>query len=122
MVSEQLFARHTLFCLLSSLMTRGITITRATTSVPNSLSSMEDSTSLYFLHNSDHPGIVLVSHHPTSANYNTWSRAMVMTLTAKNKSISLMGVSLALNLMIFFFGMWICYNSMVISWILNSVH
>ncbi|RVX19233.1 Retrovirus-related Pol polyprotein from transposon RE1 [Vitis vinifera] len=66
-------------------MTRGSTITRATTSVPNSLSSMEDSTSPYFLHNSDHPGIVLVSHHLTGANYNNWSKAMVMALTAKNK-------------------------------------
>ncbi|KAL6334486.1 hypothetical protein AAG906_016031 [Vitis piasezkii] len=92
-------------------MTRGSTITRATTGVPSSLSSMEDSTNPYFLHNSDHPGIVLVSHHLTGANYNTWSRAMVMAFTIPcPESDGLL------------FGTWIRYNNMVISWIINSVH
>ena len=54
-------------------MTRGNIVTLAITSVPNSLSSMEDSISPYFFHNSNHPSIVLVSHHLTSANYNTWN-------------------------------------------------
>ncbi|KAL6348402.1 hypothetical protein AAG906_005710 [Vitis piasezkii] len=115
-------ARHTLFCLFSSLMTRESTITRATTNVPNSLSSMEDSTSPYFLHNSDHPGIVLISHHLIGANYNTWSRAMVLTLTAKNKINFIDGSIPCPEYDDLLFGTWIRYNSMVISWILNSVH
>ena len=103
-------------------MTRGSTITRATTGVPNSLSSMEDSTSPYFLHNSDHPSIVLVSHHLTGANYNTWSRAMVMALTAKNKISFIDGSIPCPESDDFLFGTWIRCNNMVISWILNSVH
>ncbi|RVW76459.1 hypothetical protein CK203_056870 [Vitis vinifera] len=48
-------------------------------------SPLEDSSSPFCLHNGDHPGLILVSHHWTRANYNTWSRAMVINLTTKNK-------------------------------------
>ena len=47
--------------------------------------SMEDSDSLYQLHSSDHPDLVLVFHQLTGPNYHTWRRAMVMALTEKNK-------------------------------------
>ena len=83
---------------------------------------MEDSTSPYFLHNSDHPGIVLVSHHLTGANYNNWSKAMVMALTAKNKISFIDGSIPCPESDDLLFGTWIRCNSMVISWILNSVH
>ena len=46
---------------------------------------VEDSSSPYFLHNGDHPGLNLVSNLLTGANYHTWRRAMLMALTAKNK-------------------------------------
>ena len=49
------------------------------------VSTMEDVSSPFFLHNGDHPELILVSHHLTESNYNTWSRAMAMALTAKNK-------------------------------------
>ncbi|XP_073158979.1 uncharacterized protein [Henckelia pumila] len=47
----------------------------------------EDSSSPFFLHNGDHPGLSLVPTQLTGSgsNYNTWNRAMVMALTAKNK-------------------------------------
>ncbi|RVW86700.1 hypothetical protein CK203_039803 [Vitis vinifera] len=47
-------------------------------------SPLEDSSSPFFLHNGYHPSLILVSHHLTRTNYNTWSRAMFMALTAKN--------------------------------------
>ncbi|KAL6348085.1 hypothetical protein AAG906_039240 [Vitis piasezkii] len=46
---------------------------------------MEDFSSPLFLHNRDHIDVVLVSHHLTGSNYNTWSRAMIVALIAKNK-------------------------------------
>lgn len=46
---------------------------------------LEDSSSPYYLQNGDHPGLILVSHLLTGSNFNTWSRAMFMALTAKNK-------------------------------------
>jgi hypothetical protein len=41
--------------------------------------------SLYYLHHGDSPGSVLVSQILLSENYHTWSRLMIIALTAKNK-------------------------------------
>ncbi len=38
-----------------------------------------------FIHHGDHPRVLLVSQPLTETNYHTWSRSMVMTLSAKNK-------------------------------------
>jgi hypothetical protein len=46
--------------------------------------SIEDF-SPYHLHHGDSPGTVLVSQLLDGDNYHTWSRPMVMALTAKNK-------------------------------------
>ncbi|KAL6340034.1 hypothetical protein AAG906_038869 [Vitis piasezkii] len=46
---------------------------------------MDESRSPYFLHNGDHSGLDLVSHHLMGNNNNTWSRAMSMALNVKNK-------------------------------------
>ncbi len=37
------------------------------------------------LHNGDNPGIMLVTQPLNGDNYQTWSRSMLMALTAKNK-------------------------------------
>ena len=39
----------------------------------------------FYIHNGDHPGMVLVSHYLTRSNYNTWSCSMLMALIAKNE-------------------------------------
>ena len=39
----------------------------------------------YYLHHSDNPGIVLVSQVLTGDNYTSWSRAMMIALSVKNK-------------------------------------
>uniref|UniRef100_A0A2N9GWN9 Uncharacterized protein n=1 Tax=Fagus sylvatica TaxID=28930 RepID=A0A2N9GWN9_FAGSY len=51
---------------------------------PVAPSMMIDSNS-YQLHSGDNPGILLVTQ-PLSDNYQTWSRSMLMALTAKNKA------------------------------------
>ncbi|XP_073138349.1 uncharacterized protein [Henckelia pumila] len=83
--------------------------------------STEDSSSPFFLQNGDHPGLILVPNRLTTSNYNTWSRAMVMALTAKNKLGFVDGTiphPLPDDLL---YGAWTRCNSMVTSWILNSV-
>ncbi|KAB2610299.1 hypothetical protein D8674_018331 [Pyrus ussuriensis x Pyrus communis] len=45
----------------------------------------ENLTDPYFLHPSDHPGLILVSKKLNGDNYNTWCRAMEISLSAKNK-------------------------------------
>ncbi|KAK9278054.1 hypothetical protein L1049_027612 [Liquidambar formosana] len=39
----------------------------------------------------DHPNLALVSQLLTSENYSTWSRSIIMALTAKNNLASLIG-------------------------------
>ena len=45
----------------------------------------ENSSSPYFLSNSDNPGVSLVVQHLTEENYSTWSRAVLIALDAKTK-------------------------------------
>ena len=49
------------------------------------MSSMDYYGSPFYIHNGDHPGMVLVSHYLTRSNYNTWSCSMLMALIAKNE-------------------------------------
>ncbi|KAK0596652.1 hypothetical protein LWI29_017766 [Acer saccharum] len=51
----------------------------------NSRSSIADPSSPYFLHHSDGPGVVLVSQLLTGDNYASWSLAMLIGLSVKNK-------------------------------------
>ena len=76
--------------------------------------------SLYFLQNGDHPGLILVSHPFMEPNFNTWNRAMRVALTAKNK-ISFIDGSIRQPTKNDLFNSWTRCNSMVLSWILNSV-
>ncbi|XP_061375054.1 uncharacterized protein LOC133317230 [Gastrolobium bilobum] len=86
-----------------------------------SSSFMEDSSSPHFLHNGDHPGLVLVSHSLTGSNFSSWKRAMLLALTAKNKLVFVDGSILRPSPNDLLFPSWTRCNSMVISWILNSV-
>ncbi|KAI5339322.1 hypothetical protein L3X38_018594 [Prunus dulcis] len=45
-----------------------------------------DSTDPYYIHHSDHPGMVLASIPLTGDNYSTWSRKVRISLSAKNKT------------------------------------
>ncbi|KAK3225652.1 hypothetical protein Dsin_005514, partial [Dipteronia sinensis] len=45
-----------------------------------------DSFNPYFLHHLDHPGITFVFKVHTCDSYGTWSQAMRMNLSAKNKA------------------------------------
>ena len=85
-------------------------------------SAINDASSPYFLHHSDNPGLVLVSQPLTEENYASWSRAMLIALSVKNKlgfidgSIPKPGDTELIRL-----NSWIRNNNIVISWILNSV-
>ena len=45
----------------------------------------ENASSPYYLSNSDNLGMSLVVQHLTEENYNTWSRAILISLDAKTK-------------------------------------
>jgi hypothetical protein len=81
-----------------------------------------DDSSPYHLHHGDSPGTVLVSQLLDGDNYHTWSRSMVMALTAKNKLGFLNGsLSKPSDESGTECHAWIRCNTMVTSWILNSV-
>ena len=85
-------------------------------------SAIDDPSSPHFLHHSDSLGLVLVSQQLTGDNYSSWSRAMIIALSVKNKIGFIDGSIMKpegndLNLLNF----WVKNNHMVISWILNSV-
>ncbi|KAL5813094.1 hypothetical protein ACOSQ3_028044 [Xanthoceras sorbifolium] len=85
-------------------------------------SNLDDSSSPFFLHHSDNPGLMLVSHTLTRDNYASWSRAMLIALLVKNKFGFVNGTINKLegtdpSLL----NSWTRNNNVVISWILNSV-
>ena len=56
----------------------------SSSSVPT-VQPWENAPSRYFLSNSDNHGMSLVVQHLTKENYNTWSRAFLISLDAKTK-------------------------------------
>jgi hypothetical protein len=82
----------------------------------------EDSSSHYYLHHGDHPGLLLVPQPLTGENYNSWSRSMTMALSAKNKLMFIDG-SLAKpsHLNGPEFRAWTRCNDTISSWIVNTV-
>ena len=71
----------------------------SSTSIPT-IQPWENSSSPYFLSNSDNPGVSLVIQHLTEENYSTWSRAVLIGLDAKSKIGFIDGSLLTLNQLI----------------------
>ncbi|KAL5570085.1 hypothetical protein UlMin_026660 [Ulmus minor] len=85
----------------------------------NSQSTSDDSP--FYLSNSDHPGLGLVSQPLIGNNYNSWSRSMTMALIAKNKLCFVDGTISKLSPDDDYYNSWSHCNSMVMSWILHAV-
>ena len=83
--------------------------------------AIDDLSSPSFLHNGDHPRMNLVSHPLTGANYHTWRRAMLMALTAKKKIGFVDGTIPRPNSNDIMYNARCRCNSMVFSWIINTV-
>ena len=77
---------------------------------------------LFFIHHSDHPGLVLVSKLLNGDNYSGWKRAMVRALNSKNKLGFVNGFVKASSEETDPEGYATCSrcNDMVHSWIVNS--
>ncbi|KAL6224790.1 hypothetical protein ACLB2K_003645 [Fragaria x ananassa] len=86
-------------------------------------SSLDESASPFFLHHSDHPGLVLVSKKLTGENYTSWCRAMRISLSAKNKIGFITGniTEPSAALEPDEHALWQRCNDMVLSWILNAL-
>ena len=80
-----------------------------------------DSIRSMFLHNSNHPRMVLVTAPLTGSNYLTWSRSMKIALIAKQKLGFVNGKCVQSDMNSKEYEGWLRADSMVISWILNSI-
>ncbi|KAI5343591.1 hypothetical protein L3X38_011467 [Prunus dulcis] len=91
-------------------------INQETNSIPDYAVSL-----LLHLHHLDNPGTIIVSKPLIGDNYPTWSRAIGRALEAKNK-LGFIDESLTMaakaspN-----YDQWICCNSMVNAWIVDSL-
>lgn len=77
--------------------------------------------SLFFIGSSDNPNFVLVSNVFTGGGFNSTKRSMVISLPAKNKLGFVDGTIAPPLSTSSTYSNWFRANSMVISWLLNSV-
>ncbi|XP_031266203.1 uncharacterized protein LOC116124618 [Pistacia vera] len=93
-------------------------LTRAEESVVPTI----DSNSPLYVHPSDTPGSVLVSKQLVGTdNYRIWSRAMIVSLCAKNKLGFVNGACTKSFVHPRLVPQWERCNSLVLAWIFNSV-
>uniref|UniRef100_A0A2N9HI29 Retrotransposon Copia-like N-terminal domain-containing protein n=1 Tax=Fagus sylvatica TaxID=28930 RepID=A0A2N9HI29_FAGSY len=94
----------------------------STVPIGSSVNLSDDPANKYYLHHGDSPGAILVSQPLVGDNYHTWSRSMVMALTAKNKVGFVNGlIEQPKDESLPAYNAWVCCNTMVISWLLNSL-
>jgi hypothetical protein len=69
------------------IMVETTTPTASTTPTTSTVSTppCQDPNHHLYLHHSDHPRVVLASQSLNGENYQTWSRAIITALSAKNK-------------------------------------
>ncbi|XP_010507572.1 PREDICTED: uncharacterized protein LOC104784213 [Camelina sativa] len=75
----------------------------------------------FSMHNADHPGLILVAIHLDGTNYDDWDAAMRIALDSKRKLGFVDGSLYRPDESDPSFALWSCCNSMVKSWLLNSV-
>lgn len=75
----------------------------------------------FLLQNYDHPSMVLVSAPLTGTNYLSWSRSMKIALRAKNKLGFINGKIDVSNIDSNEYEQWLKVDSIVFSWLLNSI-
>ena len=94
----------------------------STSTAHRELSPMEDPRSPFFLHHEESPGEILVTQPLTEDNYPNWARAMHMALDEKSK-LGFVDGTITTSMAITHLEkiVWSKNNSMISSWILNSV-
>lgn len=82
-----------------------------------------DSSSHFFIHHYDHPGMVITSKPLNGNNYATWCRSIIISLSAKNKFGFVDGTVKMPSAKTHpdDFSLWKCCNNMVLSWLLNTL-
>ncbi|XP_055825231.1 uncharacterized protein LOC129893840 [Solanum dulcamara] len=87
----------------------------------SSSSAVIDSSSPYYLHPSDSPGMNLVNFVFDGTGFAAWRRSIIISLSAKNKMSFIDGSAEIPSADTPEFKFWTRCNNMVISWLLNSL-
>ncbi|XP_055814295.1 uncharacterized protein LOC129883710 [Solanum dulcamara] len=87
----------------------------------SSSSAVMDSSSPYYLHPSDSPGMNLVNFVFDGTGFAAWRRSIIISLSAKNKMSFIDGSTEIPSADTPEFKFWTRCNNMVISWLLNSL-
>ncbi|GKE09155.1 cysteine-rich receptor-like protein kinase 8 [Tanacetum coccineum] len=75
-----------------------------------------------YLHQTDHPGLILISKKLTGFdNYSSWKRSLMIALNAKNKMKIITGEFVEPRVDSELRALWERNNEMLISWILNTM-
>lgn len=82
-----------------------------------------DTNSPYYLHHSDHPGLIFVTHplSENGENYFTWRKNMWNAFASKNKSGFVDGTISKPDVDSPDFQPWVQCNAVVLSWLTNSL-
>lgn len=84
--------------------------------IPPTITQIDPSNPFY-LHPSDHPGLILVTKQFDGSGFGAWKRAMSIALSAKNKLGFIDGtITQSENP-----NQWQRCNDMIISWIINTL-
>ena len=93
------------------------------TSQPNTEMNSSNLPNPYFLNPNENLGNILLTQPLLGMkNYHSWSRAMILALIAKKKIGFINGKIIEPNLKSPLYEDWLSYNTMVISWMINSMH
>ncbi|XP_025653147.1 uncharacterized protein [Arachis hypogaea] len=82
---------------------------------------LQDSSSHFYLHPSETPGISLTDAPLTTSNYHSWSRSATLSLNAKNKLQFIDGTLVKPERNDPSFGAWDRCNTFVLSWLHRSL-
>ncbi|XP_030959047.1 uncharacterized protein LOC115980997 [Quercus lobata] len=93
------------------------------TSQPNTEINSSNLPNSYFLNSNENSSNILVTQPLLGIkNYHSWSRAMILALTAKKKIGFINGKITELDPESPLYEDWLSCNTMVISWMINSMH
>nr|KYP58982.1 hypothetical protein KK1_014407 [Cajanus cajan] len=77
--------------------------------------------SFLYLHPNENPGMAFVSPSLDSTNYHSWSKFIIIALSAKNKEEFIDGSASQPLPSYHTYGAWKCCNHMVVSWLVHFV-
>ncbi|EOY05030.1 Cysteine-rich RLK (RECEPTOR-like protein kinase) 8 [Theobroma cacao] len=82
-----------------------------------------DTKSPYFLHSSDHPGLIFVTHplNENGENYFTWRRSFLNALRSKNKAGFVDGTIVKPDVNSQDYDSWVQCNAIVLFWLINAL-